>query len=611
MDSTPSPSNRELYAWALRFILPHWPLAFGGLLLMLAAVGAGLLLPWPGQIIVDNVCGDQPLGPWLESMVSPIIGDSSAKLLLLMCLAMLVVYAAQGGLNALGTNVLVRSGLRMLHDLRCRVYEHLQRLSLVFHDRQKVGDSIYRVTGDTFSIQTLFNGGLVPFLHSVVLLVGISVILLRMDWALTLLALCIVPPLIVSLRLFNKRIERVSQLYHEKESSIYSVAQESLSAIRTVQAFAREQDEQRRFSEGAQESLLANLKLTRLQLLSSFVIGLIIAGGTVAMWGVSASRVLEGKLTVGRIWVVIAYVGMLYGPISSISYLTTTVRGAMVRFRRVVEILKTMPQVADRANAVPLTHCRGEVAFESVTFAYEPGKPVLNDVSFEVGPNRLVALVGASGVGKSTLLSLLLRFYDPQHGRVLVDGRDIREYRYRTLRRAIAVVPQEPVLFSVSMRENIAYGRPDATLDEIMEAARLAEAHDFIRQMSEGYDSLVGERGARLSGGQRQRLALARAFLKNSPILILDEPTTALDAETEASVLRSLERLRKDRTVIVVAHRLSTIRSATEILVMHEGRIVQRGTHEKLLAEAGHYRRLHEIQFGRPSSNESRISNRE
>ena len=388
--------------------------AMAGLGLALCGIAASLLQPWPLKIIVDSILGSVPMPEWLASF-----RNDKATALVVVCLALLLIYFVRGGLSAWGTTYLVRAGLRMTQELRFRVYEHLQKLSLVFHDSRAVGDSIYRVTWDTYSIQTIFNGGLIPLLSAVFTLAGMMIIMLRFDVVLTLLALAVAPALALTIKHFNRLIAAVSTEYHTRETKVSAMIQESLSAIRTIQAFAREEDEVRRFGAGTAQSVDANLRMTKVQVMSSFAVGLITASGTVAMIWLGGQRVLAGRLSVGELLVFISYVGMLYGPMSTISGIANSIQGALTPFRRVVEILETKPTIRDAPDARPLSHCDGVVRFDNVWFGYDPNRPVLKGIDFEARPGQMIALVGPSGVGKSTLLSVLLRFYDPQKGRVL------------------------------------------------------------------------------------------------------------------------------------------------------------------------------------------------
>jgi ATP-binding cassette, subfamily B, bacterial len=560
--------------------------------------GAELLKPWPLKIIIDNVVGGKPLA-W-----GPFASWSSEQLLMLTCIGLVGIYLVLGLLTLVNNHTTIRIGQSMVNDLRGALYNHLQRLSLAFHNRRQVGDLLYRVTADTYSIQTLTMNGVFPIVTSVVLLLGMTIVMVRIDWVLTLLALGVCPLLYLTISSMSTRINRAALTAHERESAIYSLVQRGIAAIRVVQAFTKEEDEHRHFMAASRDSLVASLRLYDLQSIYSAVVNVVIAIGTALVVWVGARHVMDGTLTVGDLVVFTAYLASLYGPINTISQTLGLIEGGKAGFQRVHEILAVERDLQDGHRTIAANELRGAIVYDNVSFGYDADQPVLRNVSLQISPGQTVAIVGPSGAGKSTLVSLLPRFYDPQSGRVLIDGIDVRDCTLASLRQQIAMVLQPPLVFPLSIRENIAYGRPGASFAEIEHAARLARIHDKIMKLPEGYATIIGEQGATLSEGERQRLTIARAILRNAPILILDEPTSSVDAETEALIMQGFEELMKGRTTFIIAHRLSTVRNADVILVVRGGQIVEQGTFSELMRKQGAFSALYRTQFSEQEQEE-------
>ena len=487
----------------------------------------------------------------------------------------------------------MKIGLQALLKLRTDLYSHVQRLSLKFHDARRSADSSFRVAYDSQSIQTIYNKGFTNIFASVIALIGTFVVMMRLDWVLTLLSLAIVPLIVGAIYLFARRIRRESTSIQEQESAVLAQAQEGLSSIRMVHAFGREDFEVMQFHQQAQQSLQANLRLTLTNVNSALVISTLMVIGTAAMYYVGTLHVLEGTLSLGSLLVFSAYLLMLYQPLESLTYTAWAMEGATAGAKRCFEVLDSQDDVRDSPNAVDISSAKGAIEFRSVNFGYAESRTVLRNINLSIAPNQIVGLVGGTGAGKSTLLSLVPRFYDPATGSVMLDVRDVREITKKSLRAQIAIVLQDTLLFSTTVRENIAYGRSDATEEEIIEAARRAQADEFIRQMPQGYNNLVGERGGHLSVGQRQRIGIARAFLKNAPVLLLDEPTSALDPSTEAAIMETIKELMRGRTTLIATHRLATIHNLDQIIVLEHGRIIEQGRGPELLTRGGVYAKLY------------------
>ena len=590
--------------WTLGFLRPYRAQAMAIVGLSLVEVALAALAPWPLKIIVDHVLSGLPLPDALARLTPGAVAGSAAALLVAVVIAGLVIQVVHEMVRMSHTQLQVRVAQRVVYTLRSRLLAHLQALPLRHHLTTPTADSVYRLDADAHCVDDLIIGGVFPIFIAGLKLTAMFVVLLWVDVSLALLSLAVAPFLFLSLQFYSRtlleRAERVKAL----ESSMIERAFEILASVVAVKSFARERHELERFTKTGTETMRERLELTWQESLFSLAVTTITLAGTALVLVVGGLHVLDGTLTLGSLLVVVAYLAAVYDPISAIAHSTGSLQQAVASARRVREIFEITPEPVHDAAGLDASGVRGHIRFESVSFGYSAGaasqrdgddvlpRTVVDSVSFEAAPGEMVALVGLTGAGKTTIASLIPRFFEPTAGRILIDGVEASRYALSSLRERIALVPQQPVLFTGTIADNIRYGRLEATEEEVVAAARAAHVHDFVSSLPEGYDTPVLERGGTLSGGERQRIGIARALLKEAPILILDEPTSAVDALSEGAIFDSLRRLRASHTTIVIAHRLSTIRDATRILVLDGGRVVAQGTHDALTLASPLYRRM-------------------
>ena len=594
----PMAGDSEKCKLTIRHLLrPHAGVLTIGFAAILVEGAANLAEPWPLKIVLDNVLKSKPGHGWLSQVIFSLAGTDKIAILKFTALAVLAI-AAVGAVSSYTEKYITASlGQWVMHDLRRTLYSHLQRLSLGFHDQKQTGDLISRLTSDIDAIQNFITSGLLGALINGLTLVGMIAIMFCLSRPFTIIALSVAPLLFLVVFHYTRRIKRATREVRRKEGEMVSVIQEVLSSMHVVKAFAREEYEQRRLAEESRQSIEIALRVRGLKVKLTPIVDMIIAVGTCQVLWFGGRMALTGSLSAGSLVLFIWYLGRMYKPMRELAKMTDAYTKAAVGYERIREVLDTDREVRNLPGARRAPAFRGQIEFDNVSFGYEPKCQVLKQVSLTVEPGQVAALVGPTGAGKTTIINLIPRFYDPDAGVVKIDGTDVKLFQQESLRQQISFVLQETLLFHGPIWYNIAYGKPDASHAEILRAANLANAHEFIEQMPQGYDTVIGERGVTLSGGQRQRLAIARAVIRNTPILILDEASTGLDVASEKLVFEALDRLMQGKTSIVIAHRLPTIRSADVIFVVNDGEIVERGNHAELLLKGGLYAELHELQF--------------
>jgi ATP-binding cassette, subfamily B, bacterial len=594
---TPASLNERKRLTIPQLLQPHAGSLAIGFIAVLGETVANLLQPWPLKIVLDEVFHKHAGKSEVSNFLHRYAGTDQLFIIKVACLAVLAI-ALLDAVSSYAEKYLTTSvGRWVTYDLRRILYAHMQRLSLAFHDQKRTGDLISRVTSDVNDIQSFIASGLLSTVINILTLGGMVVVMFWLNWKFTLIALSVAPLLFVVVYTYTRRIKKATRTVRKKESQVFSVVEEVLSSIRVVKAFARERYEQSRLEEAGLEEVESALKARSLKAKLTPLVDLIVAVGTCLVLWFGARMTLSGALSVGSMVLFIQYLSKMYKPMQELSKMTDTYSKAAVGYERIQEILQTENEVRDAKGARNATNLKGRIEFENVSFSYSPGQPVIRDMNFCIEPGQVAAVVGPTGVGKTTIISLVSRFYDPVNGAVKIDGTDIRRFKQQSLRHHISYVLQDNVLFHGPLWQNIAYGKPHATRKEIVRAAELANAMEFIEKLPDGFDTMVGERGMTLSGGQRQRVAIARAIIRNTPILLLDEPTSGLDAASEKLVFEALSRLMEGKTTIVVAHRLSTVHRADVIFVVKEGTIVEQGNHRELLKKGGLYAKLHHLQF--------------